>query len=44
MVEEGGPSIDEQVDVIHTIYVTERITFNLRTPKEVFTENWPDFK
>lgn len=35
-----APSVDEWIDVVHSIFVMERITFNLRTQKEVFTENW----
>lgn len=35
-----APSVDEWIDIVHSIFVMERITFNLRTQKEVFIENW----
>lgn len=49
-----APSVEELIDIVYSIFVMERITFNLRT-QEVFIENWqkwitnvsttrPDFK
>ena len=33
-------NVDEWIDIVYSICVMERITFNLRTQKEVFIENW----
>ena len=34
------PSVDEWIDIVHSIFVMEIISFNLRPQKEVFIENW----
>ena len=35
-----APSVDEWFDIVYSIFVMERVTFNLRKQKKVFIENW----
>lgn len=35
-----SPSVNDWIDIIHSIFIMERITYNIRTQKEVFIENW----
>ena len=34
------PTINEWIDLIYSIYIMERITFNFRGQAEVFADNW----